>query len=61
VVAVSLQSQEIRPPLTFLTPYQEDHLVLHVQVHVKVYILNLKMNSFLTLLCTWIHYKYTYT
>jgi hypothetical protein len=36
-------------------------LVLHTPVCIKIYLLNLSMNIFLTLLCTWLHWKYSYT
>jgi len=36
-------------------------LVLHNSVCIKIYLLNLSMNIFLTLLCTWLHWKYSYT
>ena len=36
-------------------------LVLHTPVCIKIYLLNLSMDIFLTLLRTWIHWKYSYT
>jgi hypothetical protein len=36
-------------------------LVLHTPICIKIYLLNLSMDIFLTLLCTWIHWKYSYT
>jgi hypothetical protein len=36
-------------------------LVLHTPVCIKIYLLNPSMNIFLTLLRTWIHWKYSYT
>ena len=36
-------------------------LVLHTLVCIKIYLLNLSMDIFLTLLCTWLHWKYFYT
>jgi hypothetical protein len=36
-------------------------LVLHTLVCIKTYLLNPSMNIFLTLLCTWLHWKYSYT
>jgi hypothetical protein len=36
-------------------------LVLHTPVCIKIYLLNPSMDIFLTLLCTWLHWKYYYT
>jgi hypothetical protein len=36
-------------------------LVLHTLVCIKIYLLNLSMDIFLTLLRTWLHWKYSYT
>jgi hypothetical protein len=36
-------------------------LVLHTPVCIKIYLLNLSMDIFLTLLRTWLHWKYSYT
>ena len=44
----------------FLVPHQNDQVVLHVQVYVKVYILNLTINLFVILLRTWILWKSIY-
>jgi hypothetical protein len=36
-------------------------LVLHTLVCIKIYLLNLSMDIFLIVLCTWLHWKYSYT
>jgi hypothetical protein len=38
-----------------------NQLVLHTSVCIKIYLLNPSMDIFLTLLCTWLHWKYSYT
>jgi hypothetical protein len=37
------------------------HLVLHTLVCIKIYLLNPSMDIFLTMLRTWLHWKYSYT
>ena len=55
----------IRPYHSFIFPYfltsSLKQLVLHTQVCVEDYILNLSMGAFLHLSCTWLHWKYSYT
>ena len=36
-------------------------LVFHALMNIKAYMLNLGMNVFVYLLCTWIHWKHSYT
>jgi hypothetical protein len=45
----------------FLTSYQSKKLVSHILVSIKAYLPSLNMNLFVIMLCTWIHWKYSYT
>jgi len=55
----------VRSYHSFILPYfltsSLKQLVLHTQVCIEDYILNLSMNAFLYLLRTWLHWKYSYT
>ena len=44
-----------------LAPHQSEQLVLHAQVHAKVFIVNPSMNLFTSLLRTCLHWNHTYT
>ncbi len=45
----------------FLISSKSKNLVSNIQVHVKEYVLSLHMSLSITLLCTWLHWKYSYT
>ena len=45
----------------FLASHQGNQLAFHIQVYVKVYIATLNENSVMVLLCTWLHWKFSYT
>jgi len=37
------------------------HFITQIQVHVKAYISSLHIIFFVILMCTWLHWKYSYT
>jgi hypothetical protein len=45
----------------FLASYHQSSWFLISLVFIKVYFSNLNMSIFVILLCTWIHWKYSYT
>jgi hypothetical protein len=45
----------------FLAPSQSKQLVPHILVSLKAYFSNLNMSIFVIMLCTWLHWKYSYT
>lgn len=51
----------IKQLVRFLIPYQEKQPVAHNPVCVEIYSLNLSVSIFSILLCTWLHWKYSYT
>ena len=40
---------------------KSNHLVSEIQVHVKAYISSLHIILSIILMCTWLHWKYSYT
>ena len=44
-----------------LSTSSSKQLILRILVYIKDYLSNLSMNVFLHLLCTWLHWKYSYT
>ena len=56
----------IRSHISFVIPYlfKSYHLhplVSHTHEHFKVHFINVSVNMFMILLCTWLHWKYTFT
>ena len=45
----------------FLASHERNKLAFHIQVYVKVSIATLNENSVMVLLCTWLHWKFSYT
>ena len=48
-------------PQLYLILSKSNHLVSEIQVHVKAYIASLHIILFVILMCTWLHWKYSYT